>query len=327
MDEETVIETKGLTKYYGDVKGAEDLDLSVESGEIFGFLGPNGAGKTTTIRLLLGFLKPSRGKAWLLGRDIGDRKQLTFVKEKIGFLPSEYKFYEDVTGRKMLNHFESIRGGERRDELEEMFPIPFDDKIRNYSHGNKQKLAIIQTFMHNPELVLMDEPTQGLDPLMQREFNEFLFEEKEKGLSVFFSSHILSEVRKVCDRVGIIKNGEIVAVEDVEDLIDKSGKIVEVETKDKISSLEFGETGFEVINKDPLRIIVGKTLEVQTGSKIGRDQFEEKGFKVLNRDPLRIMATGNYNFLLDELSKSDIEDIEIREPSLEDIFMHFYEEE
>ncbi|PTD94472.1 ABC transporter [archaeon SCG-AAA382B04] len=287
-----VIKTKNLDKFYGDIKGVKDLDLSIRSEEIFGFLGPNGAGKTTTIRTILGFLKSTKGSVELLGKDVSNRKELVKAKEEIGFLPGEYSFYENITGREALDYFEKLKGGEKRDELIKTFSIPLDEKIKNYSHGNKQKLGIIQAFMHNPKLVVLDEPTQGLDPLMQKKFNQMILEENKKGTAIFFSSHILSEVRKVCDRVGIIKNGELITIEDIDDLMQKSGKIAIVETKEDVD----------------------------------RQQLDLEGINLLSQNPLKLVITDGFNELINILSKYTIEDITIRESNLEDVFMHFYEE-
>ena len=287
------IELAGLTKYYGDVCGIDDLTLTVERGEIFGFLGPNGAGKSTAIRALLGFLQPTAGEAYLLGKSVSDRQALIEVKHDIGHIPGDFSFYDSLTGRRHLDYFERLRGGDRREELEELFPAPFDRKVRTYSRGNRQKLAIVQAFMHDPTLVVMDEPTAGLDPLVQRTFYEFLEEEREQGMTTLFSSHILSEVRRVCDRVAVIRNGRLVAVEDIDALLRKSGKVVRATLPERPPVDAFDLPG------------------------VVRGEYESEAV-------LRLVVSGGYDELLDRLSTYTVADIEIREASLEDVFMHFY---
>ncbi|KTG29660.1 ABC transporter ATP-binding protein [Haloferax profundi] len=290
------IDIEGLTKFYGDVRGVEDLDLTVPEGELFGFLGPNGAGKSTTIRLILGFLKPTEGTASVLGVPIDDREAFIDVRNDIGHIPGDPQFYDDVTGRKTLDYLASLSGDERREELLERFPVPLDRPVRGYSRGNRQKLAIVQAFMHEPRLVVMDEPTSGLDPLVQQEFYEFLREERDRGVSVFFSTHILSEVREVCDQVAIIRKGRLVAVEHIDDLLERSGKVVTVQTPDTIDIADFD---FE------------ETIDAR---------IEPDG-------SLRLVISGNYDGLVDALERYDIDDLEVRETAIEDVFMHFYDAE
>ena len=208
------IAVDGLTKDYGEVVANDALSFEVESGEIFGFLGPNGAGKTTTIRMLMGFQSPTAGGATVLGRDVTDEADLIEAKRAIGYLPGDPSFDESVTGREFLDYQARLKGEERRGELLDLFTPPLDRPIREYSTGNKQMLGIVQAFMHDPELVIMDEPTSGLDPLKQSEFNAFVREQRDRGMTVFFSSHVLSEIQRVCDRVGIIREGKLVALED-----------------------------------------------------------------------------------------------------------------
>ena len=288
-----VIELEGLTKYYGDVVGIEDLSFSVEEGEIFGFLGPNGAGKSTTIRTLLGLLKPTSGGAHLLSHDITDRGALLTVKQQIGYIPDDGTFYDRMTGTDLLDYFARLKGDERREELLERFPIPEDRPIKEYSRGNRQKLAIVQAFMHDPELLIMDEPTSGLDPLLQNEFYALIDEEQSRGVTMFFSSHILSEVRRVCDRVAIVRDGSLVTLEDIDTLLKKSGKVVAVDLVEspEVSALEF--------------------------DGVSRATLEDDGTYTL-------ILTGNYDALIDRLDEYSVRDLEIRETSLEDVFMHFY---
>ncbi|SFS37032.1 ABC transporter ATP-binding protein [Halostagnicola kamekurae] len=285
------IDVDGLTKDYGEVLGANDLAFTVEEGEIFGFLGPNGAGKTTTIRLLLGLLEPTAGTARVLGADIRDERALIEAKRRIGYLPADLGFEEKSTGRRVLEYFGSIRGDSRREELLELFTPPLDREIREYSSGNRQMLALVQAFMHDPDLVIMDEPTSGLDPLKQERLLEFLRDERDRGTTIFFSSHVLSEVRRVCDRVGILREGRLVALEDVEALLDRGGKQVRLR-------LAEGENEFEPID--------------------GATDLERAGRSVT------FTYTGEYNALLSHLTSYDVLDVEIDEPSLETIFMHYY---
>ena len=193
----TAIETRGLTKYYGDTRGIDDLSIDVQEGEVFGFLGPNGAGKTTTIRTLLGFVAPTGGSATVLGRDVTDEDALIEAKRRVGYLPSHPGFDEGATGRRLIRYHADLKGDERSDELLELFDAPVEREVGEYSTGNRQKLALVLAFMHDPDLVIMDEPTSGLDPLMQERLYEFVREEKARGTTFFFSSHVLSEVRKV----------------------------------------------------------------------------------------------------------------------------------
>jgi ABC-2 type transport system ATP-binding protein len=282
-----IIETENLTKYYGKIKGVEDLSFSIEKGEIFGFLGPNGAGKTTTIRTLLGFLKPTGGKAFIFGKDI--EKEIEEIKEMTGYIPGELNLYGDLTAKDFLDYFGKLRKNfdeKKLKELLEIFEVPLDRKIKGYSRGMKQKLGIIQAFMHNPELVMMDEPTSGLDPLLQKKFYDFLREEKKEGKTMFISSHILTEVEKISDRVGVIKEGNLIALENIEALKSKKGKVVKVKTKEKI-----------------------KIKGIKTEEENGWTKF---------------VVTKNVDDIIKKLAAYTIKDIEIGELSLEEIFMHYY---
>lgn len=288
----TAIEVQGLTKTYGETVANDDLSFSVEDGEIFGFLGPNGAGKTTCIRTLMGFQEPTDGTATVLGADVRDGTALRDARADVGYLPAHPSFDGSVTGSRFLDYQATLRGDERREDLLELFDPPLHRKIREYSSGNAQMLAIIQTFMHDPELVIMDEPTSGLDPLKQEAFNEFLREERDRGLTVFFSSHVLGEVRRVCDRVGIIRNGHLAALEDVSDLLGRGGKRVRVQTTDEIDPQDFAFEG---------------TLDL-----------------TLHGDSAQFTFTGDYDDLADHLDDVDLVDLTVEEPPLEDVFMHFY---
>lgn len=286
------IEVGGLTKEYGSVLGVDSLSFTVEDGEIFGFLGPNGAGKTTTIRALLGLISPTSGTATVLGADVRNEDSLIEAKQRIGYLPADLGFDEGVTGRRVLDYHASIKGDHRRDELLEVFTPPLERPIREYSTGNTQMLGLIQAFMHDPDLVIMDEPTAGLDPLKQEEFNEFIRAERERGTTVFFSSHVLSEVRRVCDRVGILRAGQLVGLEEIEALLDRGGKRVHVVPVD---------------GDNPAITELDGAFDV---TSVGEE--------------VQFTYTGDYNALLAELARHDVRDVEISEPALEDVFMHYY---
>ncbi len=288
------IDLDGLTKDYGGVIANDQLSFRVESGEIFGYLGPNGAGKSTTIRMLLGLLKPTGGTARVLGADIRDEKSLIEAKKRIGYLPAHLGFDDGVTGERVLEYHAGMKGDSRLHELLEIFTPPIERPVREYSTGNRRMLGLIQAFMHDPELVIMDEPTSGLDPLKQEEFNEFIRAERDRGTTIFFSSHVLSEVRRVCDRVGIIRQGRLVELEAVETLLTRSGKRVRIHAAD------------EVIPQ--LSALDGV---VDESTFPGGVQF---------------IYTGEINRLLRELARYDVHDIDIKEPPLEDVFIHYYGE-
>ncbi|WP_425498398.1 ABC transporter ATP-binding protein [Halogeometricum salsisoli] len=302
------IEVDELTKDYGDVLGIDSLSFTVEDGEVFGFLGPNGAGKTTAIRTLLGFQSPTGGSARVLGRDITDERELVKARREIGYLPAEPVFDEGATGRRMLSYYGDLRGDERSDELLERFTPPLDRKIGSYSRGNKQMLAIVLAFMHDPELIIMDEPTSGLDPLKQDRFIEFLAEEHRRGKTVFFSSHILSEVQKICERVGIIRAGRLVELEDIETLLSRSGKFVRVRVAERVDPEEFAVPGVHDLNFGADRTETVSSGRSDSGATI------------------TFTYTGEYNDLLARLSEYDVQDIEIEEAPLEEVFMRFYGE-
>jgi ABC-2 type transport system ATP-binding protein len=211
------IETSGLTKYYGDAPGIIDLDLDVQVGEVFGFLGPNGAGKSTTIRTLLNFLFPTDGSGEVLGLDIV--KGSMEIRRRTGYLPGDLALYDAMTAREYLIYFANLRKVEAKADMEQLaerFDLDLDRKIKDYSTGNRQKVGVVNAFMHKPELYILDEPTAGLDPLMQQEFNELIREVKRDGATVFLSSHILPEVDRIADRVGIVRKSRLIAVDTLE---------------------------------------------------------------------------------------------------------------
>jgi ABC-2 type transport system ATP-binding protein len=229
------VETSGLTKDYGNGRGILDLDLRVATGEVFGFLGPNGAGKTTTIRLLMGLIHATRGSARIFGRDC-DRDSVA-VKRKVGYCPGELPQFGGWRGSEIVAYVAGLRGDVKDAvvaSLAERLDVDLGRKYREYSHGNKQKLALVLAFMHQPALVILDEPTTGLDPLVQQEFYGIVRDARAAGATIFISSHILSEVEHVCDRVGIVRGGRLATVSALEDLVGMRAFRVEIEFADDV---------------------------------------------------------------------------------------------
>ena len=219
---DAVIEVRSLTKRYGASRGVEDVTFEVRQGQAFAFLGPNGAGKTTTIRTLLDFIRPTSGEVRIFGMD--PRTEGVRVHARVGYLPGELALYERMTGTGFLRAFAELRGLDRREsdarlaDLARRLGVDLSRRLHDLSHGNKQKVGLIQAFMHRPELLVLDEPTQGLDPLVQQTFYELVEEERSRGATVFLSSHVMPEVERVCDRVGIIRDGRLAAVADIGEL-------------------------------------------------------------------------------------------------------------
>ncbi len=291
-----VIKTSGLTKYYGKICGIQDLDLEVNKGEIFGFLGPNGAGKTTTIRLLLDLIHPTKGHAQVLGLD--SHRDSLEIRRRLGYIPGDVVLYDGMTGSEylaLMGSFHKGHNGRRQKELQEQLELDLSRQTRAYSKGMKQKLAIIQAFMNDPELLILDEPTLGLDPLMQHLFYDLLLNEKKRGKTVFLSSHIIPEVERVCDRVGIVRNGQLVAIERVADLKHKKVRRMELFLSHELPPEELKLEGVEILG------IKGKQIELR--------------------------VSGNIPRLLEQLCQLPIEDMVFPEASLEDTFMEFYGEE
>lgn len=234
--------TDGLTKYYGDVAAVVDLDLEVHRGEVFGFLGPNGAGKSTTIRTLLDEIRATRGRATILGLDT--HTQSVEIRRHIGYVPGDLAMYPNLTGRDTLHYFANLRGGvdwAYVDQLADRLEADLGKKVGDLSTGNRQKVALIQAFMNRPDLLLLDEPNSGLDPLMQREFQDLMREVVAEGRTVFLSSHTLSEVERVADRVGIIRHGELVTVEGVASLRAKAIRRIELAFDGTVDAAPFEE--------------------------------------------------------------------------------------
>ena len=223
------IVTESLTKFYGKTRGVEQLDLVVEPGEVFGFLGPNGAGKSTTIRLLLDFIRPTAGRSIVLGLDT--RSASVEINRRVGYVPGELAMYDKMTAREMLRYFASLRGMMDLGDAEsvaERLELNLDMKIRAYSSGNRRKVALAQAFMHRPELLILDEPTSALDPLVQLEFYRMVDEVRAEGRTVFLSSHVLHEVERIADRVGIIRQGRLVIVDTVSAIKDRATRHLEL---------------------------------------------------------------------------------------------------
>src|SRR5690242_9041663 len=215
----TLVETQELTKRYGSSRGIEDVTFTIDEGEVFGFLGPNGAGKTTTIRTIMGLLRPTAGSAHIGGLDCWE--QSTDVKRLVGYLPGELSLDPNLTGGQILEYFGNLRGGVDQSYLKaliERMGLDPSRKFRQYSSGNKRKIGIIQAFMHRPRLLILDEPTSGLDPLNQQEFDRMVREARDEGRTIFLSSHILTEVEQTCNRVAIIREGQLARVGSVEEL-------------------------------------------------------------------------------------------------------------
>ncbi|MBN2651728.1 MAG: ABC transporter ATP-binding protein [Spirochaetales bacterium] len=291
-----MIRIEDMKKYYGKNRGVENLSLEIKQGEIFGFIGPNGAGKSTTIRALLGFIKLTSGKAFLFDKEATD-KNLAKTKERIGYLPSEVDYYENLKVGELLKYSASFYKRDcqsRIDELAKYFDLNLKRNIKELSYGNKKKVAIIQAFMHSPELLILDEPTGGLDPLMQNKFFELVVEEKKRGATVFFSSHILSEVQRLCDRVGIIKNGELIKLTTIDELVKTQYKKVTVRLEDG-QKWEIADTRLSNLN--------------------------------INDSYVSFVYKGEMEFLLKILGKYEISDFNVSEPDLEEIFMDYYKEE
>ncbi|MGC1208146.1 MAG: ABC transporter ATP-binding protein [Ornithinimicrobium sp.] len=247
------IRTADLSKHYGDFVALKDLNLEVHTGEIFGFLGPNGAGKSTAIKALLDQVRPTYGSASVLGMDA--HRDAKAIRARIGYIPGDLALYPRLTGRATLNYFARLRGGVRPayiEELAERFEADLSKKVGEYSTGNRQKIGLIQAFMHQPELLILDEPNSGLDPLLQEVFHQLLEEVRDEGRTIFLSSHTLSEVERVADRVGIIKDGSLIVVERVDALKRKAVRHVDFEFAGPVegSSLRRIDNVLEVVTED-----------------------------------------------------------------------------
>jgi ABC-2 type transport system ATP-binding protein len=235
MEIQPAIRTQGLTKHYGAVRALEALDLDVQAGEIFGFLGPNGAGKSTLIRTLLGFLHPTAGSASVLGMDIVTES--VEIRRRTGYLPGGISIYDSLSGAAALDYLNDLQGRSptRRDELCERLQMPasvLKRRVRDYSRGMRQKLGVIQALQHDPDLAILDEPTEGLDPLMQQSFYSIMDDLRRDGRTIFFSSHVLSEVERICDRVAIIRAGRLMALQHVDELLARRKRTIHLRWRD-----------------------------------------------------------------------------------------------
>jgi ABC-2 type transport system ATP-binding protein len=264
MKMETKIKIKNLTKYYGKTRGIENLDLEIFSGEIFGFLGPNGAGKTTTIRCMMNILLPTKGEVYINGSKV--ERSNPKLRENIGYIAEAGLLPENYTTNDFLTYVESMRGipSVRRKELVKRFDLPIKKKIGELSKGNKQKVSIIAALMHDPDVLILDEPTSGLDPLLQQETYELILDAKKRGKTIFFSSHNLSEVQRICDRVGIVRDGHLINVVDVDSLNKEVSRILEVilQKPDSEQLQSLGDSLLE-LDENRARILVRQTDSIE----------------------------------------------------------------
>lgn len=289
------IETRNLTKQYGGARGIIDVNLHVEEGEVFGFIGPNGAGKSTTIRTILGLIHPTSGSALILGKSCADHPD---IRREVGYLPSEVFYYDKMRVGELLAYSASFYKkdcSKRIAQLAERMDLDLKKRIDDLSFGNKKKVGIVQGLLHEPKLIILDEPTSGLDPLMQQRFFELIAEENKKGAAVFFSSHILSEVQRLCSRVAFIKDGRIIKQEKISDLQHNSYKKISIETKSPLPTGSFRGEGVSGL--------------------------------VLRSHEATFMFKGNLTAIVSEIAGLELGNISITEPDLEEIFLHYYGKE
>lgn len=286
------IQVDQISKFYGKHLGIQNLNFSVNQGEVFGFIGPNGAGKSTTIRTLLGLLQPTSGSSKILGLDPTEKG--VEIRERIAYLPSEVHYYDEMNSRELLEYsarFYKKHNLKLIDDLATYFELDLTKKITDLSFGNKKKCAIIQCFLHEPELLILDEPTSGLDPLMQNRFFDLLEEQNKKGVTIFFSSHILSEIQRMCHRAAVIRKGEIVTVENIQTLLEKQMKKV--------------------------RIVLKNSDKISLPPKAQNAKQKE--------NVIRFEYLGTINELTKWLSAQDLQDAVLEDPDLESIFMNYYQ--
>jgi ABC-2 type transport system ATP-binding protein len=289
----SIIEVNHLTKYYGKSRGIVDVSFNVEEGEIYGFIGPNGAGKSTTIRLFLSLIYPSSGDAKIFGKDC-----IQFgpeLRQDIGYLPSEVYYYEGMKVLDLLKYSASFYKkdcSKRLYELAEIMELDLHRRIDDLSYGNKKKVGIVQGLLHQPKLIVLDEPTSGLDPLMQRKFFNLIREENTAGATVFFSSHILGEVQRLCSRVAIIKEGSVISIQDIKTMQRDNYKKVRIVSNDAD----------------------GSRFQIEGVSKLEKHNGEVSFF-----------FKGDINRMMKLISAQEVDDVIIEEPTLEEIFMHYYE--
>jgi len=289
-----IIELKGLTKYYGKQKGIENISFEVDEGEIFGFIGPNGAGKSTTIRTLLALFKPTSGTATIFGKDI--IKEADVIAKDVGYVPSDASYYDKLKVKELLTYTAELYKKDckaKTAELCERLSLDPSRKIAALSFGNKKKVGIVSALLHSPKLIILDEPTAGLDPLVQQTFFEILSEENKRGATIFFSSHILSEVQKFCARVGILKDGDLISLQNIKELCENGYKRVSITAKSDIPNDCF------------------------SGENVA--QFTQIG------DTVTFIYKGDVDKLFKQISTLDIADAYVEEPTLEEIFLHYYQ--
>ncbi len=292
--QDPVIVIDNLHKSYGNVQAVKGISMRVERGEIFGFLGPNGAGKTTTIRCMLDVIRPTSGTLRVLGLDA--QRDKMELHQRIGYLPGDVRLPGQMTGKQVINYFSRLQGREPvlLDDLLKRFDVEMKRPLKGYSKGMRQKIGVVLAFMCDPEVLILDEPTSGLDPLLQRTFNEFLLEEQARGKTIFMSSHIMSDVEKVCQRVAVIRQGEIVTIEEVEKLRQKAGQRV---------TIEFGDA----ISADEVARMPGVSMVTSHNSAY------------------HFNVSGSMDALIKALSRHEVLRLQAEEAPLEEVFLKFYE--
>ncbi len=291
-----VIKLENLTKHYGEIVGIQDLSLEVTEGEVFGLLGPNGAGKTTTIRLILDFIRPTSGKAAVFG--LSPRSDGTDIRRRVGYLPGDFVTYDHMTGATVTEYFTHLRGADpvKLVALCERYKLDLSRKIGQLSKGNKQKIGLVQAFMNDPDLLILDEPTAGLDPLLQYEFQKMIHEEKAQGKTIFMSSHVMSEVEATCDRVGIIREGKLVTIDTVSRLTELSLWTAKI-------------TFIQPVPYDTFNNLPGITVT---------DKTDDRTYN------LSISGEGSMDSLIKAAAKHPIQTFESQHASLEDAFLKYY---
>lgn len=289
----SMIEIHNLTKDYGNNKGIFNVSLQIEKGEVFGFLGPNGAGKTTTIRHLLGFLNADSGNCFI--NELNCRTQAHIIQKSLGYLPGEMPTVDDMTGNQLIKLIAELRGLKdlsKAQELMEHFDLDPKSRIRKMSKGMKQKIGIVCAFMHDPEILILDEPTSGLDPLMQNRFIELVLEEKQKGKTILMSSHIFEEVERTCNRVGIIRQGKLVAVNDIETLKANKRKNYIVTLATEHEAQAFAQSNLDILS--------------------------------VNKNVVTVSLQGEITLLIQSLANYKVLNLDVASQTLEEIFMNYY---
>ena len=294
MSEQAIVLNE-LTKHYGKHRGINNLSFSVNQGEFFGFIGPNGAGKSTTIRTLMGLIRPTGGSASIF--DLDCHSKASVIAKDVGYLPSENSYYENMKVRELLQYTADLYGMDCKTKMKELadrLNLDLSRKIADLSLGNKKKVGIVSAIMTSPKLIIMDEPTSGLDPLIQQAFYDILKEENSRGATVFFSSHVLSEVQKLCDRVAILKEGQLIGIQSIKELRESGYKKVSLSAKEAIP----------------------------------RDFFDLSGIanyaETADKTSVSFVYNGNITAIIDKLHLLHLADVLLEEPSLEEIFMHYY---